>query len=179
MEEIGRLCAAWSHLEHETEVTLWGILGADDKLGPFITWRLDMRSRWQMILENAPKKHNEDDLKELRGINKDLTPAARDRNIIVHGLVHALLQLPPGGIPRGVPITNIEQHAMLRVPCWTVFRGAEAGKNFPVSTTAVEIVRTNLQKLGQRVTAFNIRHNYDQPPRTDPTIEKDWPKPLG
>lgn len=49
-EEIGRLCVAWSYLEHVTEQTIWGVLELDDKLGPLITTRLDMRGRWDLIL---------------------------------------------------------------------------------------------------------------------------------
>src|ERR1700730_5237407 len=88
-EEIGRVCAAWDYLESVTEATVWGIIDADERLGPVITARLDLRGRWQMILEHAPKKLDAGKCEVLRKINKDLTPVMRDRNIIVHGLIHA------------------------------------------------------------------------------------------
>src|SRR5262249_50804280 len=129
MEEIGRLCGAWSYLEVLTEQTLWGILDADEKLGPVITWRLDMRSRWQLILEHAPKKHDSKDIDELRAINKDLATVTRDRNIIAHGLVHAAMNFPGERPEPGVVDHLLKDADVMRVPCWTVFRGAEAGKN--------------------------------------------------
>jgi hypothetical protein len=44
-QEIGQLCMAWSFLEAMSEKTLWGIIDADEKFGPLITWRLDVRSK--------------------------------------------------------------------------------------------------------------------------------------
>jgi hypothetical protein len=87
-QEVGRLCSAWSFLEKRTENMLWGILDADERLGPIITWRLDLRGRWQLILKHAHKKHGADQIKELRNMNKDIVVVTRDRNIIVHGLIH-------------------------------------------------------------------------------------------
>ncbi len=144
---MGRLCGAWSFLEAQTETTLWGILDADGRLGPVISWRLDLRSRWQLILEHAPKKHNETDMAVLRAINKDVGTIARDRNIVIHGLVHMLSRVKRGETKEETVIP----------PCWVVFRGADAGKNFPVSTDAVHTIRANVQKVSVRVQAFNKR----------------------
>jgi len=177
--EMGRLCMAWSVLEGRTEATLWGILGADEKLGPIITWRLDLRGRWQLVLEHAPTRHNREEVEELRSINKSLTPVMRDRNIIIHGLVHAIMEIlgdrrPASGevIPGGLA----GPHTFARKPCWTVYRGSEAGKNFPISRDAVEIVRENVLKITDRVVAFNNAHNYKTTFRPRDTIEVDWPK---
>src|SRR5687768_5953228 len=82
-EDVGRLCAAWSFLEYVTEQTLWGILDIkpDNKLGPLISWRLDMRGRWQLIIDQAESKHTKEDQATLRDINKKISDATRDRNI--------------------------------------------------------------------------------------------------
>jgi len=173
--EIGRLCAAWSYLEARSEATLWGIVGADERLGPLITWRLDLPNRWSMILNYAPKKHDVETVEILRLINKDLTPVTRDRNIIVHGLVHAIAMVPvrpPYGTPLPPP------HEFARIPCWTVFRGAQAGKNFAISSMAVSIVRENIQKIGTRVTSFNVQHGYTKVSQHEGQIENDWPKQI-
>jgi hypothetical protein len=161
-QEVGRLCSAWSFLEKRTENMLWGILDADERLGPIITWRLDLRGRWQLILKHAHKKHGADQIKELRNMNKDIVVVTRDRNIIVHGLIHSWAP------------TDSEQAPV----CWTVFRGAEAGKNFPISLEAVAMVVTSIQKLGRKLIAFNETHKYERTwPRLD-KIEVEWPKPL-
>jgi hypothetical protein len=69
-------------------------------------------------------------------------------------------------------------HAFARIPCWTVFRGAEAGKNFEISTEAVITVRDNIVKIGNRVTDFNNRYGYTKSsPHTD-HLESGWPKPI-
>jgi len=156
-----------------------GLLDADDRLGPVITWRLDLRGRWQLILEHAPKKHDLKDIQDLRGINKDLTLITRDRNIIVHGLVHArvVTGTPPGHYE--VVGRAGEKVPFVRVPCWTIFRGAEAGKSFPVSTKAVEIVGKNIQELGRRIEEFNKRLGYFNSSLIPDHIEDDWPKPVG
>jgi len=176
MEEIGRLCGAWSFLEMVTETTLWGIVDANEKLGPLITWRLDLRSRWQLILEYGPKKHDEKVMAELRKLNKAVAAVARDRNIIVHGLVHAQVKFPDGVKPHRIAPEDVR--AFNRVPCWTVFRGAEAGKSFPVSQKAVEIVRINVQNIGQKVRAFNKVQKYKGADSPSGSIEQNWPKPL-
>jgi len=174
--EIGRLCGAWAALEAVTEQTLWGILDADQRLGPLITGRLDMRARWELILEHAPKKHDAKEIEELRGINKDLTPVTRDRNIIVHGMVHAQIEI--ANKPEPGTIVDIQEHQVVRPPCWTVFRGAQAGKNFPISKRAVEIVRENIRSLELRTSEFNKRHRYHLETLPEKDIVAGRPTPL-
>ena len=65
----------------------------------------------------------------------------------------------------------------VRPPAWTIFRGSEAGKNFPISTEAVEIVRTNIQALGKKVSDFNSKQGYSETDGSD-VVESDWPRPL-
>lgn len=176
-QEIGTLCMAWAFLESVTETTLWGVVDATEKLGPLITSRLDMRSRWQMILEYAPVKHDTKAVAELKGINKDLVPITRDRNIIVHGLVHAHVIRPPDSI-YGDSFGPGHDLNYIRKPCWAVFRGAGAGKVFPMSSGAVEIVRKNIQSLAERVIVFNKRHAYELSTQHTAPIEQNWPTPL-
>jgi hypothetical protein len=57
MAEIGRLCVAWAFLEGVTERTIWGILDVDEKIGPVITYRLDMRGRWALLMDWASRRH--------------------------------------------------------------------------------------------------------------------------
>lgn len=177
--EIGKLCAAWSHLEHRTEATLWGILGLDASLGPLISWKQDLRGRWQLIIDHASKKHDEKDVASLRSINKDIITAIRDRNIIIHGLVHARMALP-SDLPRGssIPGGNCPIYPMTSLPCWTVFRGEEKGKSFPISTEAVKIVVSNINKIGERLNVFNVTHNYHEASNPSTMIEQNWPKQL-
>ena len=178
LEQMGRLCIAWTFLESVSEITLRGILG-EEEYARSKTSRLDMGKRWEMILEHAPKKHSGEEIKRLQEINEIIPVVTRDRNIIVHGLVHAKISLPTNVTPP--PGTTLggtgEALSFARPPAWTIFRGKEAGKSFPISTNAVEIVQTNIQSLGKKVTIFNSKHNYRAKDGSD-GIEADWPKSL-
>lgn len=168
---MGRLCVAWSYLEIASENTIWGILDADDRLGPIITWRLDLRARWQLILDHAHKKHTVDERKELRDINKNLITVTRDRNIIIHGAVHARAlteSMPEYG-------NFIVPQTIIRQACWTIFRGADAGKSFPISAEAVITVRDNINILAKKVIAFNQRHGYIRGTIPSEDVESGWP----
>lgn len=178
-EQVGRLCAAWSYLETVTEQTVWGIIGIDSKVGRFITWRLDLRGRWQLILDEATNKHTADDQKFLRNINKRVGIVTRDRNIIVHGVIRALVPLDPAAKQGEVAAkTGDPSLSFSLVPCWTVFRGAEAGKNFPISNNAVEMVLLNVQKTAKEIVDFNVRHKYSAINFPALTVEASWPKSL-
>jgi hypothetical protein len=174
--EVGRLCSAWAFLEARTEATVWGIVGADERLGRIITWRLDLRGRWQLILDHAPKHFDQGKCEVLRKINKDLVPVTRDRNIIVHGLIHAQGTVQ-GTMPKIGTSLATEELTFVRPPCWTVFRGAEAGKNFPISTKAVETVRSNVQKIAHKIREFNEQNGFQTPFRSG-GVETEWPEPL-
>jgi hypothetical protein len=177
-EEVGRLCAAWSYLELVTEQAIWGILEVDDKIGPVITYRLDMRGRWSLLMEWAPRKHVGGDITELASINADIATVNTDRNIIVHGIVHALARTNLETKPPPYTILDENITGFERVPCWTVSRGSGAGKNFPISKNAVETARLNIQKVAKRVATFNARFNYTKTVTPMPDVEVDWPKPL-
>lgn len=177
--EIGRLCTALAYLESISEITLWGILGIDSNLGPLISWKQDLRGRWTIIMEYAPRKHDELEILELRTINKDIIVTMRDRNIIVHGLVHAEMMIP-NGTPRGsrIPGGPTPVYPITTKPCWTIFKGEDKGKRFPISTDAVKIVSNNIKKIVSRVEIFNSRHNYHESSIPSPIIDESWPKQL-
>lgn len=176
MIEVGRLCAAWSCLESTTETTIWGILDADEKLGPVITWKLDLRGRWQLILEHASKKHSSNDIDFLKKISKVLTVVTRDRNIIVHGLIHSVATLKEG-VDKN---KNLDASDLIFSfpPSWTIFRGSEAGKSFPVSTDATKVVRENIQQIHFALGSFNERHKYQKGTVPKPFAEDNWPIPI-
>jgi hypothetical protein len=163
MAEVGALCGAWAFLEIVTEQAIWGILKLDRTLGIHVTWRLDMKMRWELLLKVAAE-HLPAEGDFLRKTNKHVTTCTRDRNIIVHGVIHALLENGDPSKP---------------VAFWTVFRGADAGKKFPVSTSAVRIVRENVQKLGNDMQAFNQRDNFNARTSLEGgPAESNWPTPL-
>jgi hypothetical protein len=180
LAEIGRLCSAWSFLEAVTEHTLWGILKADERWGKIVSDRLDLQGFWQQILKYAPEAVSSTDLAELKSINKDVVTVTHDRNIIAHGRVHTMVRLPPGSQS---PIYTVlgpvgASYDFIRIPCWTIFKGASAGKNFPISTKAVEIVRCNVQKVADRVKDFNRRFGHFKGRLPGEDIVTAWPTPL-
>jgi hypothetical protein len=162
MATIGSLCGAWAYLEIVTEQAIWGILKLDVKLGQHITWRLDMKMRWELLLRIADE-HLPQESEFLRKLNKHVKTCTRDRNVIVHGIIHALLEAGDPTKPRAF---------------WSVFRGADANKKFPVSTNAVVTVRNNLQRLGREMSDFNMRHNFPDTSLGGGFAEENWPKPL-
>jgi hypothetical protein len=66
-------------------------------------------------------------------------------------------------------------HNFSKVPCWTIFKGADAGKSFPLSSNAVEIVRNNVQNLGERFLSFNNKFKYHDSSLPNDEIEVNWP----
>ena len=159
----------WSFLEGVTEILLWGIEGADQTTGPNLSWRKNLSDRWKLILERAPEKHNENDLQTLRTLKNRIVVLVRDRNIIVHGLVHGKIRIPD---------VASESPTMEHVPAWTVFRGPDAGKNFPISEGAVRIVYDNILKVSAEIQAFNKRHGYADHTQQGDEIEDNWPLPF-
>jgi hypothetical protein len=138
-----------------------------------------MRGRWQLILEYAPTKHDKTSVQMLRDINKDVALIAHDRNIV--GLVHATIETTERNVKLGtfVKVGKVGDPMKFgRPPCWTIFRGADAGKNFPISAKAVEIIRLNVQSVAERVVAFNQSHGYIKTAEPRDQIETEWPKPL-
>ena len=157
-----------------------GILQADAKWGEIVSQRLDLEGFWKQILQHAQKTLNQSDINELKTIKSEIEQVAHDRNIIVHGRVHALMHLPPG-IPKEHyktigPVGDSYDFAL--APCWTISKGPHAGKSFLVSATAVKIVRENIQKLVQKVMGFNLRYDHFKGRQPSDKVETNWPKPL-
>jgi hypothetical protein len=135
----------------------------DNKIGPLVTAKADMRARWQLILDHAPKKHDSSEVAALRAINKRVRDVTADRNIVVHGLIHKTSHGDDTPLP----------------PCWSVFRGEAAGKSFPVSTRAVVIIHANIYTIAREVRHFNNRHGYERANLApNLTVETEWPKLL-
>lgn len=168
-ESIGRLCAAWSYLEFATEKMIWGIVGVDEMAGRNLTWGLDLRQRWQKIMTEAPKKHSDEEFNVISEINQQILLLAKDRNIIVHGLVHASVINPV--IKNGVVIGG----ELDRVPAWSIFRGEDGGKSFPVSLNGVQTVISNIQKTTAQIADFNEHHNYTTKTTPSEELQKNWP----
>lgn len=174
-EKMGALCLAWSYLEMETEKTLIGLLSFNQELSRIFLWRMGMRQRWQMIVDEADTFLPSTDVSLLKAINKNIAVAMRDRNIIVHGLVNASLKntsLTPGS---KLPIATTTPED-ITPPCWTIFMGEGAGKRYLMSTDAVRIVLQNVQKLGDQLLEFNRRHGFKTVTEINSEIERDWPK---
>ncbi len=172
-EKIGRLCSGWAYLEFRTEQLIWGITGVDAIAGRDLTWRLSMLQRWELVRARAPDKHDEPDLVILRALGDRIGILAKDRNIVVHGLVHTKVRDPitDGG---KIAIGGIIE----QVPAWTIFRGSDAGKNFPISVDAVQIIYDNILKTSAEVVAFNDRHGYTLAAMPDVAIQEQWPAKL-
>jgi len=171
-QAIGQLCSGWSSLEYVTEHLTRGILQGDNTTTPEETWRLSLRDRWKLILKEAPKKHNGNDLQTLETINERIPILVKDRNIIIHGLIHMWISNPQ--IIDGKVVSGIVE----RVPAVTIFRGSEAGKNFPISEQAVRIVYANVLKVNNEIYAFNKDHGYTKGTIPSDELEQNWPIPL-
>lgn len=168
---------AWSYLEMQSEMTLWGLLKLDQDLCQTFIWTMGIRQRWQMIVREAKKRLPENDYQILKGINKVLMVVMRDRNIAVHGLVHAQMVLdsiPPKRtvIPDGLS----GPHKFHRIPCWTIYIGEDAGKSFEISTESVIIIRENIHKLAEQIWKFNEAKSFTNRTKINDVIEQEWPK---
>ncbi|GAC1339746.1 MAG: hypothetical protein NVSMB18_08570 [Acetobacteraceae bacterium] len=97
--------------------------------------------------------------KRLKGT---IDTVARDRNIIVHGVIHK--RLFPNG--RATPAY------------WTIHMGVDAGKNFPISTSAVQLVRSNIIRLEREIMAFNESHGFAGHSLDLTGVEVGWPEPI-
>jgi hypothetical protein len=168
-EEVGRLCAAWSYLEWTTEHTLWGISPTHQNAN------LDLEGSWKVILKAAPSALDPNDLKDLQQIYQDILTVKRDRNIIVHGRIGALMVLPKRPPTYTVVGPSDAGYEFARVACWTLYKGPEAGKNFPISPNAVEIVRSNIQSIATHVQDFNKRLNFLKGRPITEIVEASWP----
>lgn len=142
-QKMGALCVAWSYLEMETERTLLGILKLDHEQARIFVWRMGMRQRWQMIVEECDTFLSSSNVAFLKAINKKIVVIMKDRNIIVHGLIHAsAFKERPSGTQLSIKSVTPED---ITTPCWTIFMGDGAGKRYAVSSESVSIVLENVR----------------------------------
>ena len=165
----------------QTERTLYGLLDLNQKLARIFIWKTGIRERCTLIRNEASNVLKPDEAKGLDSIVKLILSAGADRNIIVHGLIHAAIPMPVGITDLSklnIPMEQAKPEMFVRPPCWTIFMGEGRGKSYPVSTKAVEIVATNIHKIGVSLKAFNDRNGYKQISERNEFIETGWPKPL-
>ncbi len=177
--EVGRLCAAWAALEVETEVLIWGMLKIDQSVGEFLTWKLGIRERWQLVVKIAKRVLGKDDALILRKIQGQVESVANDRNVVVHGLVYAEMRHTVPG-PRGTVVEKVAMPGLqfITPPSWRVFMGPHANIRFPISTEAVRIIRENVQGLLDQVTKINNKQGFEKYSASPTEVAQDWPKKL-
>lgn len=162
-----------------SEKTLWGILGLNHKLAEAFLWRMQLSSKWQAIKREAKKTMPEQDHLTLKALGTAVDACARDRNIVVHGVVHAMAKYEGDPPPTGAIMGTAERPVEFIVqPCWTIFMGEDAGKNFLICPESVEIIIGNVQRVAQRILEFNVAHSFTAGTPMRDTIEEGWPKPL-
>ncbi len=140
MIEIGRLCCAWSFLEYEVERTIWGLLRIGIDVGQHITYKLDMRGRWELLAQIATEHLNPSYRNTLGKIKEKMGQLTADRNLYIHGLV----------VAKG-PEFNIMS---------IVYRGKGAGKPVPIFAEKIAATRTAVQDAARKLAAFNDHKNY-------------------
>ena len=178
LREIGRLCIAWSYFERVSEIALRTVLRDDDQWNELIESDLDIRRMWERIVSEAERKLPKGEIVELRLIVGDLATVKRDRNIIVHGVVGAILEMPNDETPPVFAAVPASAYKASRVPCWTINKGTVGGKNFPISTEAVTIVLDNIIQLSRQTEAFNTRLGCVKGRGATENIETGWPTSL-
>ncbi len=147
---VGNLCAAWAGFELSTDQCIWGMLNIDKSVGRHITWNLDMRNRWQLLMSISERRNPPIDHDFLSEINNEIEDLNRRRNIVVHGL---LIHVPPKKEGDGWgPLS------------WVIFRGTEKGKPQPATVTFVTTTMTGIQHLQAKLQGFNTKRNYTASP---------------
>lgn len=179
-EQIGRVCTAFAALEMHTEVLILGMLRLNQDQARAFVWRMQLQQRWQLICRESKSLLQPDDQSSLRTLKKRVERVARDRNIVVHGLVTAFIVAPSTPPRFGAIISTVQAPPPFQSPpCWTMFMGEDAGKNFPISTEAVRMIYSNIIELNEEVARFNEAHGYATPSFRSKIVERDWPLRLG
>lgn len=179
-QEIGSLCFAWAFLELHSEGTLRGITSITPEQARIFSLKMAVQEKWNLICRQGQLVFSPEDQSTVNNIRAAISKAADDRNIIIHGVVHAGIMTDSPDMPYGeaMPASKFRDIPFYRQPCWTIFKGTNAEKNFPISSQAVEIVRSNIQLISAKVLAFNKRKNFTVMPAMSEAIEPDWPKPF-
>ncbi|MBZ0163116.1 MAG: hypothetical protein K8H74_10430 [Notoacmeibacter sp.] len=157
--EVGTLCQAWSFLDLVSDILLYGLTNPSDEVISILSEKMEMRSKWENIFKLAKDKLSASDLAELKTIKKLIETVASDRNIIIHGEVSADIAAFPAQA------------------FWTIWKGANAGKRFPISTEAARIVCENVQYVANSVVDLNKKLGFGTR-KTHGEVVKDWPIPL-
>lgn len=169
-EQIGRLCSSWAAFEAYTEIAIVGITEVDPWSSP--TLSMGVERMWKHLIREAPKKHGPDEITVLQEINADFVLVKEDRDIVIHGYITAVASdFKRDGLKYFTEIFSAP-------PSWTVYRGPNAGKRFPLSLEAVQIITNNVEKLSERIKAFNHRHGYKEFAFPEELAQGEWPKPL-
>jgi hypothetical protein len=179
-QKIGALCVAWAFLEMQTEIALRGMLGLNDSQTKVLVWNLKLTDRCAKLKSIAKERLSGLELEELDTLCTKIAKTADDHNIIIHGIVHAAIYHPKQLPPEGFTTIHdaLHEQKVVQVPCWTIFQGNGKGKNFPISSDAVEVVCSKVKTLGFSLKEFNKRNNFKFSPMLSDHVERDWPKPL-
>lgn len=153
--EVGRLCAAWSYFEMITDRLLWGILDVNPVVGSIISSQKEMAGRWSLIVNHASGRLTPPECKFCRLINKELAAVATDRNIVVHGRIFV------------EQVTN-NVYA-------SITRGANAGKWYPLTKEAVDLIIHNIAYLAEAAKLIAGKYKWLEEEPDGPRVS-DWPK---
>lgn len=107
------------------------MLGIDERLGKHITYDLDARRRWQLLLELSKEKEHAQIRDKVKTLNKFIGPLTAKRNTVVHGLIRAKV-----GDPRFY---------------WVMYKGKKSGLHTEASVEGVVKVREEVQKFAKSV----------------------------
>jgi len=93
---IGRVCVAWSRLEHAMQDVLWQMIGVPIEDGRILTANADASRKLQWLGSFAKKNLAGSELDELKATFALIDAARQDRNFIIHGSWGLIM---PGEIP--------------------------------------------------------------------------------
>ena len=85
-DRIGRVAAAWSHLEATLDDLIWHLLDLCDEDGRIITDGLDAIRKIEMARKLAERYFSDDQLETLKAVLKTVDDLRLDRNFIIHGI---------------------------------------------------------------------------------------------
>jgi len=159
-----------------SERTLCGVLRITPDISKALIWHLPLRQRWQVIVRESKSRLPVEKVELLRQLSKRIEKIARDRNIVVHGVIHAKISAV-SKTKRGDKLP-LRQAEYSRAPCWTIYIGEDAGKNFPISKLALQKIIANIQNVTNELEVFNSEHNFVIGTDPDDYVQTDWPKSL-
>lgn len=112
------------------EKEIWAALKIDKELGKFVTYDLDARRRWELLMQvlqdSDTTRYN-----DLKSLTTEIQTVTANRNLIVHGL--------------------LSWDRELGIMTFTVFRGKSAGSPKPATKEFVVETRELIQSLAHRI----------------------------